>query len=459
MKLRRNIPWTVSVGLTAALLMAPAGHAEVYRLNRLASVNGTGDQAVAMARTPNGALHLIYQTYAGGTVTGLATIKITSDGVVLTAVQALSGWQAGQPALVALPSGTLEAFFGAISPGDVPDLWAITSSDDGATWSPPASVSSGIDEPFDYGADISAATLGGSPVITLSQAGGLTVQQGLGPGSPTYGITTSSDDDAGDAAAGVDAATGEIVDGWDSIASPGGDFIQGVAPSIGTPELVPGQTHTQMILAGRDTGPGVFAAYSTDGTHVRLLRYGGASMPVGSLSGVTAENLAVATGPDGRIWVMWGADTAGGFAVTRSNKSDTAFEPIQRVDANAFSLWRISGDGDLGPLDLFADMIATAKTLLSPGDYHVRAFPELSASVSAAKQTNKLGHLTGYLLKVTVTDAGDAVSGATVIAANHKTTTDVAGTAKLAVPVIAKGELEVGISDPTYLHLIKKITL
>ena len=40
----------------------------------------------------------------------------------------------------------------------------------------------------------------------------------------------------------------------------------------------------------------------------------------------------VATGLDGRLWVMWGDvnGSASRIAVTRSNKAGTKFEPIQQ---------------------------------------------------------------------------------------------------------------------------------
>ena len=101
---------------------------------------------------------------------------------------------------------------------------------------------------------------------------------------------------------------------------------------------------------------------------------------VGSLKRVTVTNLATATGPDGRIWVIWGKDGGADFAVTRSNKARTRFEPIQRVDANTFSLWRIFGDGRLGPLDLSSDQIPNLRSLVPPGLYYGRVLPELSVT-------------------------------------------------------------------------------
>jgi hypothetical protein len=76
-----------------------------------------------------------------------------------------------------------------------------------------------------------------------------------------------------------------------------------------------------MVIAGRDKGPGVFAGYTTDGKHVRLIRYGGGTVAVGSVASATPGVIGVATGLDGRMW-MWGSDN-GKIALTRSNRAVT----------------------------------------------------------------------------------------------------------------------------------------
>ena len=85
----------------------------------------------------------------------------------------------------------------------------------------------------------------------------------------------------------------------------------------------------------------------------------------------------------------------------------TRFEPIQRVEPKAGSLYRIQGDGRLGPLDLLVDEIPDGTGPVQPaGIYDARVLPVLSAtvSVSAAKKAHKR--------TVGVTDAGDPVAGA-----------------------------------------------
>ncbi len=457
-RLHRRIGATASVIAAAALAALAAGSAGAVTLKRLVSISGSDSQIVSMVRAANGTLHLIYPPAASGNA-GMATISISPSGKVGTPMQALSGWGTTQPGLVTLADGTLEAFFGAISPTNVSGVWGITSSDDGATWSAPADVSSGSsDEAFDYASGLTAVTSGDTPVISMPN-GAIVIQKGLGVRADTFVLTGKFDGDASDVDQAVDAATGEVVDGWNSIAGKGGNYLQSVAPTVGKPELVPGQVHNPLVFAARDTGPGVFAPYTIDGAHVRLFRYGGSTVAVGKLAGVVATNLATATGIDGRIWVIWGQDGGADFAVTRSNKAVTRFEPIQRVDADTFSLWRIFADGRLGPLDLFTDQIANTKRLVTPGLYYGRVLPELSADVLVHEVKGPKGNVTAVKLTVRVTDAGDPAAGATAGADGQKAKTDRTGTAELSLGRLASGRLTVTVTDPGYRLLRTEVNL
>jgi hypothetical protein len=395
---------------------------------RIATVNGTTAAAVAMARNDAGGLALVYQTYNGRTLSGLGSTTISPNGDVGAQVQALAGWQAGMPGLVAMPSHKLEAFFGAVSPGNVSSVWSIDGGKSGNAWAAPADVrGGGPNEQLAYGSDVSAALAGSTPVLALPQAGNLVVQKGLGNGAPSYRITDGTDGSTTDADFAVDAATGGVVASWSSIAHEPSLYMQGVAPSVGKAVHVPGQSRNALVIAGRDHGPGVFGAYTTDGTHVRLYRYGGGSVAVGSQPGTQAKVLGVATGVQGRIWVMWGDDSGGGVAVTRSNKAVTKFEPIQHIKLNLFDLWRIQGDGEgQNPLDLFLDGIPSTKgTPQAPGLYYARVLPVLTVSTSLAKLTKT------HVLTVHVTDAGDPVSANVSVKGGQTAKTNAQGVAKL----------------------------
>jgi hypothetical protein len=444
-----------------AALAAPGAATATPTFTRLSAIGVGGAPSVGVARTSNGLLHVVYRTSPGGVSApnGLATRTISPAGKVSAETAVLQGWDPGLPGLILLPNGTLQAVFGAISPGTAPidSVFAVSSGDGGATWGAPVDVRGGGPlESLAYGADVTAQMAGSTPVLTLPQAGGLVVQQGLGAGSPAALITTSADGAAGDINSAVDAASGEVVASWQSLVGNAGTWIQGVAPNVGPAQAVPGQIRNNIVVAGRDTGPGVFAAYTPDNNHVRLLRYGGGSIAVGNLAGVQANTLGVATGPQGRMWVMWGSDS-GGFAVTRSNMAVTRFEPIQHINYVPSSLWRLYGDGRLGPLDLLVDELPPTKSgpLPPTGTFYGRVLPELSMTVKETVLKSKAGKVIGYVLNAKVTDAGDPVAGATVSAAGSSAKTNGSGAAKLTLSAATGGHVTVTATKPTYqvLHV------
>ena len=445
----------------SAMAAAPAVSSATTHFTRVTTLGVGPFPNFAMVRTTDGKLHILYQTADPGPApTGLATRAISASGALGAPVQALA-WGTSRPGLTVLLNGTLVSAFGATSPGQNPvsTLWSIQSTDGGVTWSAPTQAGSGSGlEPQVYGADVTAQTLGGAPVLTLTVAGGVVVQQGLGTGSPTAQISNSTnhDDFAGDTSSAVDAGSGQVVASWHSIAESGGNFLEVVAPTAGTPWKAPGQLRDEQIIAGRDTGAGVYGAYTTDGTHVRVFRFGGGSVTVGSVKNLYAKALGVATGLDGRIWVMWGTDGAG-IAVTRSNMAVTRFEPIQHLNPGSFTLYRLSGDGRLGPLDLFVDQIPTSKTTVPPaGTFYGRVLPELSATVSE-KNVKKSGHVIAHKLTFKVTDAGDAVAGATVSIKGKQAKTNAKGGATVTLPGSVSGSQKATVSTPGYQKLTKTV--
>jgi hypothetical protein len=451
----------------AAMVLAigaamPAAGMAAVTFTRVGPIPGTGGAVYAFVRTADGTLHIVRPTSDNG-AQGLSQDSISPSGAIQAPVTALStDWGVSVPGLLTLPNGSLEAFFGAAEPGTSDtSAWGITSSDGGNTWTAPVDIRSGPLEDLAYSAEFRAEMNGTTPVLTLTVAGTMVVQQGLGQNTPTYQVTNSTDGFASDADAAVDAGTGQVVASWDSVQTNGGDYIQTVAPSAGTPDKVPGQGRNYQVIAGRDKGPGVFAAYTTDDSHVRLLRYGGGTVAVGSLASVTPAALGVATGIDGRIWVMWGSDN-GNIAVTRSNKAVTRFEPIQHLNDRIVTLFHLAGDGRLGPLDLLADQLADTNPLLPTGVYHARVLPELSAAVSVKAITttkNKKKVVTAHALTVTVTDAGDAVSGATVTVKGHTKKTNTKGVAKITPPGAGTGKVTVTVTAPTYQKLTRSVKL
>jgi hypothetical protein len=449
----------------AVALAAPAVGVASVKLTRVGTIPGTGGPVTAFVRTADGRLHLVYPTSDSG-AQGLTSRSISPSGSLDAAVSALgTDWGVSAPGLVQLPGGSLEALFGAVSPAapHPDDTWGIASTDGGTTWSAPAIASSGgPGEAQAYSAAVTAQVSGSTPVLLLTVSGTLVAQQGLGPGSPFARVDTVTDGFPSATDSALDAASGQVVAGWDSLAqTTGGSYLQSVAPAPGTAEKVPGESRPTLTIAGRDKGPGVFAAYTSDDRHVRLLRYGGGSVAVGTLAAVRPSVMGVATGIDGRMWVMWGAD-GGRIALTRSNKAVTRFEPVQKINGHILTLQRLYGDGRLGPLDLLVDELPDVTPSRPTGVYHARALPELSAAASVTPVItikNKKKVVTGHTVTLTVTDAGDAVKGATVTIKGHVKNSNASGVAKVTLAGDSTKHVTATVTAAAYQKLKKKISL
>lgn len=111
----------------------------------------------------------------------------------------------------------------------------------------------------------------------------------------------------------------------------------------------------------------------------------------------------------------------------------------------------------LDQLDLFADEIPNAKTVIPAGEYYARVLPVLSASVSVSPLKNKKGKVIAHTVTVKVTDAGDPVAGATAAIAGKKAKTNWR-IAKLTV-FGASGKATLTVSDAGYRALTMGVKL
>ncbi len=127
---RRSLLW-VSMAMLLGLAV-PAGAMGAVKFTRVGTIPGVGGPVEGVTRTSNGQLHLVFPTSQNG-AQGLTSVTISPTGSLGPSVQALStDWGVTPPGLLALPGGTLEAVFGAISPVNNQDgIWGITSSDGG----------------------------------------------------------------------------------------------------------------------------------------------------------------------------------------------------------------------------------------------------------------------------------------------------------------------------------------
>lgn len=474
-RVMRRALLAVLIGMALALV-APAASEAAIRLRLIATPpnSGVAYPSEGVARTADGVLHVV--SYANGAPSGehnIGAISISPGGQVGPQVRVASNWFASTPTLITQGNGSsLLALWGGNAPNGSPSVWGSNSAN-GMSWSAPVdeanhdavAIGKGIhfkEGGGQWGTPIAEAPAGAPAALLLSGAC-IPLQIGLGSTSSTYYAQGSCGGAADEASgigttAAVDAATGEVVAGWAGQNTPQ-QFLEGVAPNVQSAQQVPGvSSGREQELAGRDTGPGVFAPYVTGsggsiGTHVSLLRYGGGSVSVGAVSKLSGDVLGAATGLDGRIWVMWGTTSGTDeIAVTRSNKAVTRFEPIQLFNPKASGINRIFGDGRLGPLDLLVRETPTTSSVT--GLYYARVLPRLSASLSV----KKLGG-GKFRVKVKVTDAGDTVSGASASAKGHHKSTNANGKAKLVVSGSRGQHVTVKITDSGYQTLKTRVKL
>lgn len=451
--------------LSGTAVATASAKTPTLHVKRITAINAT-PLGAGIARTADGTLHLVYSTQVawGAPFDGVGTTSISPSGQVGAQIQALAGWKTTEPGFVVTPGGTMTAVFG----GD-PDSggvsysgpWAISSTDGGTSWSAPVDVGSHQEA---VGGDITAQLSNGTPVLTVSAAGGTQIQTGFGISSPTAQLTTPLGQPIGGVASALEDKTGNVVASWFSNVAQGSLWMQEISPTLGPVQQLAanlatwGDQQRQLSLASLDNGPGVFTAFSPDGKHIRLQRYGGPGVSLPAVQRVTPGEVDVATGPGGRLWVMWG-DVKGPqsrIAVTRSNKARTRFEPTQVFSYHPDVLSRLYGDGRLGPLDLLLNMtptVPTGKPLVS-GIYYARILPVLSAGISSHKSTGGK-----FDLGVKVTDAGDPVSGASVTAKGVHQKTGVLGTTTLTISGSSGSNVTVLITAPGYKPLSRQITL
>ena len=138
----------------------------------------------------------------------------------------------------------------------------------------------------------------------------------------------------------------------------------------------------------------MYGAYTTDGKHVRLFRYGGGTVAVGSAK-TPAKDLGVATSLEGRIWVMW-ADDSGAASPSPAPTRPSRASSRSSTSTNSGSMYRILGDGRLGPLDVLVDQIPNVSPIQPPGMLYARTRAVLSAAFSVKPIKNKklavIGH-------------------------------------------------------------------
>jgi hypothetical protein len=415
----------VLIGIAGLALTAAAGG--VAPGTAWSRISGGPTQATAaggqlgLARTADGTLNVIWNRGTGPT--SIFDTRISSDGTIRGTTTVASGWAGnGGLALLVLPDKTLRLFAAGMSNAHAASggINMLSAPAGGGSWTLVPNAVWG-------GATANAAAYLGA---TLTSTGEIVTSWpdyfhvGLDPTS----APTLIHPDMASSPLATDHATGAVVTAGITIAGSGGAFVRQVLPSAGPSLLLASATQERSTgLAARVGAPGVYISYATlNGQAVRLARYGGTTQTVARGSGlVTAKVFA---GPGGRLWVAWMVFRGTEIYATRSNEAVTAFEPVQMLTlpdpSTNQGVSALQGEGSVGALDLFADMTIGTEA----GFMHTRvlALFTLKASVGGPAKGQK-----NAPVSLSLRDAGDPVSAATIVVAGKHLKTNSKGLATL----------------------------
>jgi hypothetical protein len=437
----------------AVLAFAAAGEAGgPGTWTRISDPSGRNIDEVGLARTGDGVLHVAWQRRSANRESLLHT-PIAANGSAGAATPIVDGWaSANYPALVVAPDGSLRAFFGGIRSTNAGEtnnsLNTATAPASGSPWTLQAGKAAAHTAVYPSG--VGAAMSGnGTPVVVWNDScpGCNGFHFGTTPATPDFRY-----EKRGCCAyfgnAAVDAATGETAIAWYSnVDNASGIYSQSVTPGgpAGDVQFAPGSATAdrksslaptgKIGMTSRRGAPGIYLAYGQGyPTYQNIIVWRhGTSSPVFGLAASRARHINITSGPEGRLWLMW--ERSGRLYATRTNKAATRPGAIVSTPppAGTSTVWRLTGEGSGGPLDLLAH-VSTPSSLAT---WHTQMLPGLLVQVRAGKRT----------ATISVTEAGDPIGGAAVKIGKRRLVTNARGTA---TAKLAKGRYTASVSRAGY---------
>jgi hypothetical protein len=447
--LRRVGRCHASVYLTLlALALAPAAARATVpgHWDPVTAPTGANIDQVALLRTPDGSLHVVWHQDPPGSDVGTALMHtvITPNGKVGPAQTIVSGWAGiGDAAIVRSADGDLLLFAPAtrstsgLDPLQSIEQW--TSPDDGASWalSPqPIAMDGGFANPLGgfLGPD------GATPFVAWGTSDGLLVHRGTDDTVPNANLQSA----AGFSCCGIDpgvaldGASGTVVVAWYGIVAQGNAvYARTVDPStgqpIGTTMQMPGTIGTNtpnqhLGLTGVPDQPGVWAVYTGGGvlaTKILVWKVGGAAATTIAANRAGGfRTPAISVTPDGRLWVAWSGN--GRIWAARSNRARTRWGAVTSIPIRrgTQTVYNLATSAQTSRLDLLAAFSPSSTGGVQT--WHSQIDPGLTVTARPSRPAVRPGG--SVTLSVTVSDAGSGVSGATVTVAGHRGHTGARGT-------------------------------
>src|SRR3954451_6146733 len=473
----RAMPIRLAVlALIASLAAVPPALAGAPgKWSQLGEANLENIDQAALARTPDGTLHVVWTIPAPNNDT-LVHDAVGPNGVVAPPNVITSDWAAiGNTPDVVTTSTGLRVFFGGIrttNPNEPnSNLNTATAPPSGAAWDLFAGTVA--TDSSAYASDIGVALLpDGTPIESFGGTGaGTFVHRGLDPATPNFNIEDQLGGCCGYSPdVGVDRKSGAPFAVWISNATGHqGVSAQSLDPATGQPSgafaHMPGsstvfggvdQSSQQLFrvpVAAR-AGGGVYVAYPGDyPTTKKVFLWRIADSKSAVLATSDNDHLAgIAADPDGRLWVIF-VQRGSGQAVfaRRSNKSATKFGPAVKVSPpkGEQSIFDIEGDAQPAVLDVVALMGDVAG---KQAQFHTQIEPGLDLSASPAKIKGSKP----TAVKFTVTDP-DRVKGAKVSAGGKLATTNSGGHAAIDLGPTSKHSITATATKSGYTSATKKI--
>jgi len=453
------------VGFVAAVVavVAVAPAAGARRWTRIASGGMDVSDQVGPARSSDGVLHVAWRHR--GSTQELFQTPIAASGAVGSPVTIVGGWASvGSPALVA-QGPVLSLFFpgtATLTTGDPTyGLDLAQSFDAGASWrvSPTAIARN----EFAFARTPAAAAVSGSYVQAWDGTDSTVVHTGLDPNVPPMGGYGTGTDQALATASPAHGQAAQVMVAWcNELGASTGVFLARVDPYtsngarigdvVALPDTGRCPADTRVALAsfrdiprGSPAGEPYFytAASSANGRTVRV--YVIAQGKVVSVQKVAAgpsfkQQIAIATGPKGRVWVGWRDSDTGDLVFRRSDpRSGFVYgAPVTVPLPRGQSISQLALDAQDGRLDAVAttsddnNVVSLFATQVRPG---------LTLRAGTAKTIARTGFR--------VLDAGDPVRDATVKVAGLTLVTDQRGYARAR---LQPGTYTATASKPGYVN-------
>jgi hypothetical protein len=412
------------------LAVCAAAPADAAPWKRVTTPDGSSTDQVGLARTADGVLHVAWHHPTGPNTEDLSHTVITRAGTIGATTPIQSGWTGFTNTALVVEPGGLRAFWGGFRTTDPVDPQRETntalSADGGASWA----LKGGQVNPSgaqSYASSHAATVLAnGSTLQAFAGTLGTWVHAGLLPVTPNHdymaGFQYGNDPNLA-----TDATDRTVMAWYSSAAGRLGVLAQEVnadgSPG-GGPLTMPGTGAMNVGMLARTplvarAGGGFHVAYPTPGG-VRVWRVGATTARVVDRID-NSPAVAVAAVGDGRIWVLW----TKGFGdpdvlARRSNKAATRFGATVNAGhpKDAAQAYKLDASAAGNALDVLAAFnIGTTTDAVTS---YRRLRPGLTLQASPGRL--RKGEPTE--VRFTVTDAGDAVSGAKVKVAGRSGTTN-----------------------------------